>query len=148
MRTVPAIAVILGAAGTLPLLAGLIATWADLGFYDRYVRGSVMIYGAVILSFIGGTHWGFAARERPGRPGVRLLYARSVLPSLAGWGATTLPSPLDAATLALIFVLVLPIDNYATRTGLAPAWWMRLRLPLSAGMAMMFLGFVLKSYWG
>lgn len=144
---VPRLALILGFAGTLPVLAILLAYWLKPFFFDLALLDSVAVYGAVILSFIGGAHWGFAAKAGNARAlATRLLYTRSVLPSLAGWMAVALGHVLACSILALLFVAVLPIDSWARRTGLAPDWWMQLRLPLSSTMALLY-GALAVSLW-
>lgn len=97
----------------------------------------VVFYAAVILSFIGGAHWGFASAHMDNRSAAapsRLLVL-SVLPSLIGWAALLLPAPWSAGMLAAAFVATLPLDRWAQARSFAPEWWMRLRLPLSATVA-------------
>jgi hypothetical protein len=46
-----------------------------------------------------------------------------------------LPAPWSTAVLGIAFVGVLPLDRWALAQSLAPTWWMRLRLPLTAAVA-------------
>ncbi|MBC7506421.1 MAG: DUF3429 domain-containing protein [Sandarakinorhabdus sp.] len=89
-----------------------------------------VIYGALILSFLGGARWGQeAARPQP-RLGVISL---SMLPTLAGLTlllATWLDRHAQLVAMAALFGLQFVWD--AGSLGL-PAWYTRLRLILTVG---------------
>ena len=131
--TVPLPALLLGFAGLIPP-AGLTAVaLLDLGLFAPSTPGFVLTYAAVILSFLGGTWWGFVSRSN--RPGLGLL-GISVLPALAGWAAIFSfqpPAALFALAGALLATLIM--DALLVQRRLAPAWWMTLRVPLSLGLA-------------
>jgi hypothetical protein len=141
MTRIPASALALGLAGLLPFLwgtAGILApglsAWS-LGFLPgRFHGASVMqIYGLVILSFMAGVIWGFATRAT-GRLAT-YFYALSVLPPI--WAFFTATGATGPALMALLvgFVALLPIDWTAARAGLAPPWWLSLRLLLTTVVA-------------
>jgi hypothetical protein len=95
-------------------------------------------YGAVIISFLGGIHWGMAIADLRGSQTVSTFNRRlgiSVIPALAGWGALFLPPPYGFLILAAAFVSILFFDVQATRKSEAPAWYPRLRWPLTAVVA-------------
>ena len=129
---IPKMALWLGPLGLLPFLAGAVAAW---GLPVERLPGTALAlvaYGAVILSFLGGVHWGLAA---PAGPPLQLGF--SVLPSLVAWVAlltANLPAA-DAALwlLAAAFAIMLICDLVAAGRDLTPAWYPRLRLPLSLG---------------
>jgi hypothetical protein len=82
-------------------------------------------------------HWGLAIR-----PGARLedreLTARlaiSVIPSLAAWSALLVPERAGLVLLAACVAAMLMVDLWATRAGWAPAWYPKLRVPLSVVVA-------------
>jgi hypothetical protein len=130
----PRTAVLLGAGGAVPFVGLAVASWIANETIALIAIDWVVFYAAVILSFIGGAHWGFASvcmDIRSAAAPIRLL-AFSVLPSLIGWAALLLPAPWSAGTLAAAFVAILPLDHWAQARSFAPGWWMRLRLPLSA----------------
>ncbi len=132
-RRVPPVAIGLGAAGALPFLAAAIAGWVAPRFAALLIADAGALYGAVILSFIGGAHWGLASRMTVPPA---LLLRLSVVPALVGWAAVLQPSTAVAlAVLAVAFVLVLLIDRYAIGIGAAPVWWQPLRAPLSLTVA-------------
>jgi hypothetical protein len=98
---------------------------------------ALLVYGAVILSFIGGIRWGMAIQEpanqgmEPAAPLWQPLLV-SVAPSLAGWVALLLPPPLPPFVLAAGFLAMLRSDWRAARTGGAPPWYPLLRWPPTA----------------
>lgn len=132
---VPQPAWILGLAGLIPFGLGTALVWAGkagLAVWPSQTGAlaALAAYGAVILSFMGGCRWGFAALEpRPdwGRLGL------SVLPALVGWAALLAGGRLSLGLLAAGFVALLAADLALTRAGGAPAWWPRLRWPLTLG---------------
>lgn len=141
MTRIPASALALGLAGLLPFLwgaAGILApglTAWSLGFLPGRFHGAAVmqIYGLVILSFMAGVIWGYATRAT-GRLAA-YFYALSVLPPI--WAFFTATGATGPALMALLigFVALLPIDWTAARAGLAPSWWMSLRLLLTTVVA-------------
>jgi hypothetical protein len=134
---IPRPALILGLAGLLPFVWGaataLSAPLADMGrgiLGQRLVgQPGLIAYGTVILCFMSGVLWGFAARAAPQRA---LPYALSVLPAL--WVFFLVGGGPTAALVSLLlgFVAMLVFDLQFVLWGLAPGWWMRLRLILTA----------------
>jgi len=135
--TTPWPAMAYGAAGLLPF-AALAAALPQLSGDARALAAHALVaYGAAILSFLGGVHWGLAiADERgaangslPGQLGV------SVVPSLVGWAALLFPERAGLVTLGVAILAMLAADLRATRRGQAPAWYPKLRVPLSCAVA-------------
>ncbi|GAA4003157.1 DUF3429 domain-containing protein [Sphingomonas humi] len=131
---IPLPALVLGLAGLIPPVALTAGALLDLGLFAPSMPGFVLTYAAVILSFLGGSWWGFASRQE--RPGWGLL-AIAVLPALAGWAAIFSFQPPSALFgLAAALIAALAVDALLVQRGLAPGWWMTLRVPLSAGLAL------------
>ena len=135
---IPAVPLTLGLAGLIPFVWGALTVesevlqdWGARMLGPRFIGPHVQLfYGAVILSFMSGVIWGFAARAE-GREAA-MLYGLSVLPALWAFFFTG-GGPVSAATyLAFGFAALLLIDGFAWSRGLAPEWWMRLRLLLTA----------------
>ena len=131
--TTPDTAYFLTAAGALPFVAGaavaLLGNDMDCSWACQLVR----YYGAVILSFMGGIHWGLAmgpTGTTPPNQSRRLML--SVVPALIGWLALLLSPPAGLAVLALAFVILLVFDLKATQIGYAPSWYPRLRIPVTS----------------
>lgn len=132
----------LGLAGLLPFLAAALISQlpAPLMMGDSYPivsnedgRDLLASYGVVILSFMSGVLWGFAARgSHP------MWYGLSVLPALycffyVNAGVFTGGLLTDALINLMIgFAALLALDGIYTWKKLAPVWWMKLRLLLTA----------------
>jgi hypothetical protein len=137
-QSIPRTPLILGLAGLLPFLWGaLTVLLPDLGLRTAQIVGPrfagpyvMLFYGAVILSFMSGVLWGFAAQASG--PRAATGYALSVIPAL--WAFFMTGGGPTAAGISLIFGFagLLLLDAHFARQGLAPGWWMPLRLLLSA----------------
>jgi hypothetical protein len=133
-KPVPLSALLLGFAGLIPPVVLTAVALLELGLFAPSTPGFVLTYAAIILSFLGGTWWGFVSKEE--RPSWILL-GISVLPALAGWAAIfSFQPPAALFALAGALVLTLVVDALLTAWRLAPGWWMRLRVPLSIGLAL------------
>ena len=133
----PTIARLLGFAGLLPHIAVVLVLLERNNELRFFALAMGYAYAALILSFLGGIWWGFAARAE--RAPV-WLWVAAVLPSLIAL-ASFLPwatgEPWPGPSLIVIGVALigsLGVDWQLHRLGLAPDWWLRLRLPLSLGL--------------
>ncbi len=130
----PPLAAVLGIAGLIPF--ALCGYGAVAGYDDRAAQ-ALAAYGAVILAFLGGVHWGFALPEPSGRA-ERARLGLGVVPSLIGWVALLLVIAVGAeAGLALLlvgFAGLTVVESRAAKAGLMPAGYMSLRYGLSAGV--------------
>jgi hypothetical protein len=137
MTRIPTSALILGLAGLLPFLYGalsvLVPGLAGLGrIWSPNHTGIALlqIYGIVILCFMAGVIWGFATRAEGAQ--ATLFYALSVLPAIFVF-LTAFAAPRPSLVMLIIaFVALLAIDVSAAKQGLAPPWWMTLRLMLTS----------------
>ncbi len=137
MNTIPRPALFLGLAGLLPFLWGAASAISpSLASTGQQLLGQrltgvpcLIAYGTVILCFMSGVLWGFAARARD--PDAWGGYVLSVLPAL--WAFFMVGGGQDAALSALIvgFVALLAADHQLSAWGMTPRWWMRLRLGLT-----------------
>lgn len=136
--SIPRSALLLGLAGVLPFAWGALSTmlpdlalWGTKALGPRFVGPYVQLfYGAVILAFMSGVLWGFATKAEGAQ--ATTGYALSVLPALwaffmTGGGPTSAGIYLIAGFLGL-----LALDVMFWRWGLAPPWWMKLRIVLTA----------------
>jgi len=98
-----------------------------------FVSRALLSYGAVILSFLGGVHWGLAIQSKASLTGVQFAVRLilSVLSSIAGWTALLATTPTALLILATAAAAILWVDLRTTRVGQAPPWYPRLRIPLT-----------------
>jgi len=132
--SVPNAALALGALGAVPFVVLSGASLVLEGLAAQQALFALATYGAVILSFLGGIHWGLAVAPAPtGSPASAKLrrLGASVVPSLVGWVALSLPTGPGLLVLSAAFALMLSFDLYAQRRGEAPPWYPKLRLPLT-----------------
>ena len=94
----------LGYGGLLPFIGLALATVRAnfLGEDPQGWNAALLAYGAVILSFVGALHWGFAMTLRGLTDGQRTAaFVRSVVPALVAWVAL-----LVAPSVAVVLLLV------------------------------------------
>lgn len=101
----------------------------DHQYYSLAVDG-MKTYGAVILSFLGGTRWGIATRKIV-EDGVGLTYVAAVIPALVGWFSLLLPTPHVFAALAVMFVVQGVWDVLSVRNRDISPWFAKLRVTLT-----------------
>ena len=134
---IPRAPLLLGLAGLIPFLWGALTLVsggaAELGVRTlgpRFVGPFVLLqYGTIILAFMSGVLWGFATRAPEGQAATG--YALSVLPAL--WAFFMVGGGPTASAVYLIagFAGLLLLDWSFWRRGLAPEWWMQLRILLT-----------------
>ncbi len=133
VTNVPSSAGWLGGLGAVPFIGLAAATPFLSGPTKMLVAHAMAAYGAVILSFLGGVHWGLAigserSSDRRKLPSRLIL---SVVPSLVGWCALLMRETTGLFILAAAVAMMLWVDLRATTLGEAPPWYPKLRIPLS-----------------
>jgi len=134
---IPRPALILGLAGLIPFLwsaathlspalSAWAAQWLSPMFLGAYVG---LTWGTVVLAFMSGALWGFATKAE-GREAT-IAYTLSVIPVLWGFIMVSDASDTSAIFLAAGFVGLLLLDVMFAAWGLAPRWWLRLRVMLT-----------------
>ena len=133
MKKIPKSALILGLAGLLPFFWGAATSLEFVlenlklnGFSEEYIGSRInLIYGTIILAFMSGVLWGFAANIRDKRRPVGLIL--SVLPAL--WAFFTFNGTLINPFMSLIlgFLGVFAIDVRFYYWQLTPDWWLSFR---------------------
>ena len=127
----PRSAVWLGYGGLLPFLflapASLLA-----GHHAPILSDALFAYGAIILSFVGALHWGFAMtlsglsdRQRTAS------FVWSIIPALLAWPAILLSPPLSGLLLISGFVAHYWQDSRLDASVSLPAWYLPLRFRLT-----------------
>lgn len=131
-HTSPTVVTWLGYGGLIPFMALALASLLDPAHSGTWVTG-LLGYGAVILSFVGALHWAFAMThpQLKGATG-NALYVWSVVPSLLGWVALMLVPKAGAILLIAGLLAHYRQDLRLSRMIDLPAWYLPLRLRLSA----------------
>ncbi len=129
--TVPRSVAWLGYGGLLPFLILTPVSLIDYHHAPLW-HDALFTYGAVILSFVGALHWGFAMtlagltdKQRSAR------FVWSVVPALLAWPAALLGSVLASVLLVLGFVAHYLQDRRLVRRATLPAWYLPLRFRLT-----------------
>lgn len=135
-EVIPPAAFWLGWSGVLPFAALSAALFVLDGTNAALAAKALVIYGAVILSFMGGAQWGIAISKRGISSALNLgsLLGISVIPALAGWVAALLPLVPSLMVLASAFLALLGFDLWTVKTRLAPRWYSNLRKQLTAAV--------------
>jgi hypothetical protein len=127
----------LGYGGLLPFALGAALVWLVREDAHPYVTKALSAYAAVIVSFLGGIHWGLAFRQAEPPRGLLIW---GVVPSLVAWLAVLMP-----AASGLVVHGVMLVACYAVDRRIYPeqgvGHWLTLRFRLSAVAALCcFLG--------
>ncbi len=133
-KSIPFSAGFLGVLGLIPFIC--LTCWMvfklDLGVEVSFL---LRAYSAVILSFLGGVHWGIAIQNSllESRPSTKLSLhlTLSVIPSLLGWVGLFASELAGFCTIIVGFVLILAIDLRIAQISVMPEWYPRLRKPLT-----------------
>ncbi len=139
----PPAALGLGIAGVLPFIALGIAALSNANDTEaqRYLLGLVA-YGAVVLAFLGGVHWGFVLHPAALPEGMTPVESNDaarlglgIVPSLIGWAALMTPL-LGVPEVGLAILIVGFIATVATEARLRtrsqmPSGYMAMRWGLS-----------------
>jgi hypothetical protein len=138
MTRIPSAPLILGLAGLIPFLWGVLtylngdlAAWGMGNLGPRFVGPYIQLfYGSIILAFMSGVLWGFATRAEGSRAATG--YALSVIPALWAFFMTGGGPTGAAMNLMFGYAGLLILDFAFHRWGLTPPWWMALRVLLTA----------------
>lgn len=137
-RSLPTLAMLLGIAGLIPFAVCGLGALANAPPNDERALLALIAYGAVILAFLGGVHWGFGLDAGSAAPSdiQRARFGLGVLPSLIGWVALLIAFlGFDRSALAVVtlgFLVTTIVEARASRRGYVPRGYMGLRWVLSS----------------
>ncbi len=124
----------LGYAGLIPFLLLTSLMWLVDSELLPFVSLALGGYAAVIVSFLGGVHWGIGFMKGPTAP--RFHYIWGVVPSLLAWLALMMPIYAALPLLAIVLVACYVVDSKTyPAAGLGNQLPMRLRLTLVATLS-------------
>ncbi len=148
----PRVVALLGYGGLLPFLALAAASWVTdfAGQAAPVWQSALLAYGAVILSFVGALHWGFAMTLRDLPTLQRTAsFVWSVAPALIAWLAllAMLAAPVAASALLVVgFVSHYWRDARLAAHNDLPAWYLPMRLRLTSVACLCLMVPLLKRF--
>ena len=119
-------------AGLIPFVLGAILLWLVRPDAHPYVAGALSGYAAVVVSFLGGIHWGFAMTQA--QPSPRLL-VWGVVASLVAWLAVVIPPYAGLVVHGVMLLLCYAVDR-RVYPAQGAGRWLTLRFRLSAVAAL------------
>ncbi|WP_150525765.1 DUF3429 domain-containing protein [Roseibium sediminis] len=139
--TIPQSALWLTASGYIPFAILSLASLLAPAPFQPQIGIALLLYGAIILSFLGGIHWGveMAHGAQSGSPPNLLALAISTAPSLIAWASLALPHPFHSVGLGIGFLLILTYDLRCKKTGRVPDWYPKLRIPVTLAVLVALL---------
>jgi hypothetical protein len=139
LASVPYLIKALGFGGIIPFWAfsPAVAPYLPLDLFgDAVVQNAGLLqvgYGATIISFLGGVHWGLAMTSLTPLKLTGQRYVWSVMPCLTAWPTLAMPLEHAASMQSLLLVFVYLVDRGWFKKGGLPPWYMAMRLPLTVG---------------
>jgi hypothetical protein len=129
----------LGYASLVPFVLLSALLWMVRPDVQGFVAIALTSYAAVVASFLGGVHWGIAARLPPSsshassQSQAKFHWLWGVAPSLLAWVALVMPAYARLPLMGLVIALCYAVDHYAYPPAGWGAWLpLRLRLTVVA----------------
>lgn len=120
-------------AGLLPFVIGAALLWIVRPDAHPYVAAALSAYAGVIVSFLGGIHWGLGFRAQP-RDAAR--FAWGVVPPLAAWVAVVMPPYAGLVVHGVMLVVCYVVDRRVYPLHACASWLvLRFRLTVVASLA-------------
>ena len=131
---IPAAALIPGLMGLLPFWGLALSTQLSSGIDPLLALMALIMYGAIILSFVGALWWGMAVHAPANAPRAA-MFLWSVIPALIGWASIMTEPATGLRMLIAGLVLQWILDGLLMRKfpALIPRWVFRLRTILTLG---------------
>lgn len=120
----------LGYAGLIPFVLGAALVWLLPPYSDEHVFAldGLARYAALIVSFLGGIHWGLGFRAAVPSAGP---FVWGVAPSVLAWIAVLMPAYAGLVLLGGLLIVCYVVDRKAYRAH-EVAGWLTLRFRLTA----------------
>jgi hypothetical protein len=136
-----------GLLGLIPFaVAGVVVATADAkrgeGQRKAAAERGLIVYAALIASFLGGARWGLEIPRRPVRTSV---ISASMAPTVASFLLALLPRSRAATALAGLMGVFAAQWAWDTRSTDTPAWYPGLRTVLTCGALIALLTGVVAS---
>ena len=118
------LAQILTYSGTLPFLSCAICSAVGIDILGLNLERILILYGAVIASFIAGIHWGVYLFKESAQN----LFIHSNIVALLAWFAAIPMIPGIGGILMICFFYLIFIDKQLTTENVLEAWYLRMRI--------------------
>ncbi len=103
---------LLAYAGLIPFVGLAVLLWLIDADLHPFVALALTGYGAAIVSFLGGIHWGIGFRNTTRMHNAPLFhFGWGVVPSLMAWIAITMPAYAGLPLLAVILGICYAVDR-------------------------------------
>lgn len=119
----------LGYVGLLPFVLGAALVWLVRADAHPYATLMLSCYAAVIVSFLGGIHWGLTMRQVPTAVPT-WFFGWGVVPSLVAWVAVVMPPYAGLVVHGVMLVACYLVDRRSYPL-LGAANWLTLRFRLT-----------------
>lgn len=149
--TIPSTAASLGYGGLLPFVLLALGILIDTQ-RAAWFSAALIAYGAVILSFVGALHWGFAMSlgeftDESGHRRRNEEFLWSVVPALLAWPALLVSTTVASVMLIAGFVAHYGQDRRLAAFASLPAWYLPMRLRLTVVACLCLATGGLARFW-
>ncbi len=132
---------LLGFAGLIPFIGLAAASWGLAPSTHALWVQAIEIYAAIILSFLGGVHWGLAMASTGAAQHKGLLWG--VTPALLAWLMVLIPWPMVSLTLLILLLLLSwTVDRRVMAAMDFTQTYLWLRTPLTAVASLSLLAVI------
>jgi len=134
----PGSALVLGLGGLLPFICAVVVMLTNAQNLGATAAYSLLVYGAVIVSFLGGIRWGVEISHHPQNPRWLTLIG-SVITSLIAWPAVMTGGTIGFLMLIAAFVFQYVLDSRAVAQHQIVSWFRPLRFLLTSVVVLCLL---------
>ncbi|XP_058258040.1 transmembrane protein 69 [Hemibagrus wyckioides] len=147
LKSAPKPALYLGFSGLLPFVSAPLLMAVTETYIPELAYAQV-VYGASIVSFLGGARWGFALPEgSPAKPDW-LNLANSVVPSIIAWVALLFSHNIVQSSMMVIMGLGISLHYDLALLPTYPSWFKAMRMILTTVAFLSLLAtIVLKGFY-
>lgn len=130
----------LGYAGLVPFVGLALLMWLVNADLHPFVALAMGAYGATVVSFLGGIHWGIGLRDAAVTQRVHLFhFVWGIVPPLMAWVAMLMPAYAGLPLLGLVMVGCYLVDRRTWHGAGLDRWLpLRLRLTVVATLSCLF----------
>lgn len=134
----------LGLAGLIPFIGLAAVILLEVAGWQAVALQAFLYYSAVILSFLGGVHWGVAmSLDHEGSYPFSARMMVAMAPSLLAWPALMLSPQFSLLALMIGFLLIRLYEAQADSVERLPVWYTTLRTLLTVVVVISHLSLLL-----